>query len=358
MARKDGYWSGYEAHRYGASKPVTLATTSLQKPRPSMSREKRRHLINRVVDIISDWRLTPFENEGAVRAGLRSGMCINGHSWKDADDVAQGLLAAAFQKIVAGRPSWEQGQRQHTIAEENCNWCGLEIAEEDRSGKRKARFCSAVCARSALMYRDWETRWKESAIGRSAFSIIRRDETPQRQCQWCGSSYRPFNHENKNQRFCSFECSRKALRTIPECECLTCHKTFRPRVAGRRFCSVECVRSRHIEDRECIVCQRMFTPKTAQAMVCSKSCQMRWNRIRKAERTGAIYKPAGSAFTGRCHHCGQAFVARSPKAIYCGPRCNDAARRARNRRKDNITAFVPAQRLTAEVFDGWFRQSA
>ncbi|PZU23804.1 MAG: hypothetical protein DI589_05915 [Shinella sp.] len=336
---------------------MTLAKTSIEEPHEVMTREKRQHLINRVVDTLSDWRCTPFENEGAIRAGLRAGMCVEGHSWTEADDTAQGLLVAAFQRVGARRPSWEQGQRQYTIAEENCNWCGMEIADEDRAGNRKARFCSSVCARSALVHRDWETRWKESSIGRSAFAIIRREEMPQRECEWCGLSYHPFNAETKNQRFCSFDCSRKALRTIPECECLTCHTLFRPRVAGRKFCSVECAHSRRIEDRECSVCQRMFTPKTAQGMVCSKACHMRLHRVRKAERAGTTYKPAGSTFTGCCHHCGQAFLARSPKAIYCGPRCNDAASKARRRQKSNVITFVPAYQLTASVFDGWFRRA-
>lgn len=344
MAWKDGYRSGYTEYRYGQAKKPTLKRVLMG--------EKREHVVSRAMDLMKDWRSSPFENEGATRHGLRSALCEDGHAWSVADHEAEVVVAQVFRLMGAKRPSWDQGQRQYTVAEENCNWCGLEIAEEDRSGNRAARFCSAVCARSALQHRDWETRWKEDAVGRSAFAILHREKTPTRECEECGETFRQFNHLTKEQRFCSTDCARRAERTIPECECPTCHVTFRPKVSGRRFCSYECAMVRPIEPRQCTCCEGMFTPKNEQGTVCSKSCQMRLHRIRKAEARGMVYRPLGTVFDGTCRHCHQPFMARSPKAIFCGPKCNSAANYAKRRRQDNVIY------LTAEIFDGWFKQAA
>lgn len=278
MARKDSYWAGYREYRYGSRKAVTL-------PR-IFTGDNRKFVVNQAMDLMKDWRATPFENEATVRHGIRSALCIIGHSWPRADIEADLLVQEGLSHIGAERPSWDQGQRQYSTAEEDCNWCGVEIPEADRAAHRKARFCSAVCAKSALQHRDWETRWKESAIGRSAFAILHRDARPMRDCEYCGASYHPFNGDTKGQRYCSHDCSRKALRTIPECNCPTCGLTHRPRVRGRQFCSYECAMARPIEEKACLCCPRIFVPKNECAIYCSSACLQRHRRRRlKATKT-------------------------------------------------------------------------
>lgn len=343
-----GYWSGWADYRYGQKRKPTLPQV--------FKGEKRKHMISEVMDNLKDWRITPFENEGAVRSGLRAAMCLIGHSWPVADNEVAGLITASFQRMGAHRPSWDQGQRQYVIAAENCNWCGVDLPDEDRAGSRRARFCSSVCAQSAIQHRDYESRKRDDAVARSALSIIFRDQLPTQKCEYCDREFKPFNVANKDQRHCSHRCSRLALRTIQPRNCLTCKKEFRPRLDRTRYCSSECAHNRVIEPRPCQCCEKPFIPKTAQGVVCSKACHMRLHRIRKAEQRGTTYKPLGSTFDGTCRHCSEPFMATSPKAVYCSPRCNSAAFYLR--RKSNIIPFVPMHMLTAQVFDGWFRRAA
>lgn len=343
MARKDGYWSGYHDYRYGTAKKPTLKRI--------LTGEKKQHIVSRVMDLMKDWRMSPFENEGTIRHNLRSAFCEDGHGWEASDHQAELVVGETFRIMGAHRPSWEQGQRQYVIAQECCQWCAVEIPEEDRTGLRKARFCSAVCAKSAIIHRDIEGHRRESAVARSALSIIHREKLPDQKCEYCDRGFKPFSIETKGQRFCSVVCARLAERTIPETNCPTCSKTFRPKVMGRAFCSYECAMARPIEDRECLICHEVYTPKTEQALYCSKSCTMRSHRMKAARKSGTTYKPIGTLFDGTCRHCHQPYMARSPKAKYCGTRCRDAAHTVRKRQGNVIY-------LTAEIFDGWFKRAA
>jgi hypothetical protein len=53
--------------------------------------------------------------EGPLRASIRSDLCLQGWRWKDADDLAKDVLAAAHSRVGAKRPSWNEGQLEWTI---------------------------------------------------------------------------------------------------------------------------------------------------------------------------------------------------------------------------------------------------
>ncbi len=84
--------------------------------------------------------------EGPLRAGIRADLCRQGWKWQDADDMAREMLAAAFRKVNAVRPTWNEGQLEWTIHEgtlierTRCVRCHKPLPE----GHHK--FCSNTCA--------------------------------------------------------------------------------------------------------------------------------------------------------------------------------------------------------------------
>jgi hypothetical protein len=56
------------------------------------------------------WRL-----EGPLRASIRADLCLQGWTWKHADEVARDVVAAAHRRVGASRPSWNEGQLEWTI---------------------------------------------------------------------------------------------------------------------------------------------------------------------------------------------------------------------------------------------------
>jgi len=87
-----------------------------------------------------------FGLEGPLRAGIRSDLCLAGWQWETADLMARDLLAAAFKRARAVRPSWYEGQPDWVIHEgllierERCVRCGKRLPD----GHKK--FCSRLCA--------------------------------------------------------------------------------------------------------------------------------------------------------------------------------------------------------------------
>lgn len=86
-----------------------------------------------------------FGLEGPLRAAIRSGLCLQGWHWFQADMLAQGLLSSALGQIGAERPSWNEGQREWTIEagtlieRTRCARCHKKLPE----GHHK--FCSRIC---------------------------------------------------------------------------------------------------------------------------------------------------------------------------------------------------------------------
>lgn len=298
-----GMCSGFTEYRYGSKKkPVTL-------PRVFQG-EKRKHVINDVMDILQDWRSSPFEYEGYARHSLRSGLCLEGSSWAAADDEAQSLLSAAFQAIGAPRPTWDQGQRTYSDNGVRCGWCGGDL--EGSPG----RYCSKLCASMVMVTRSEEENFLHTAAWHAAYKAIRREEAPSKICLQCGTAYKPSTPW-KVQKFCSAACSNKASTKYAARPCDNCGVSFRPRRADNVYCSPQCHK------------ERMFRERT---------------------------------FAKICGCCGISFSAKAANASFCSISCRNKLQYERTTRRTRIrphrAPFVPMHMLTAEVFDGWFRRAA
>lgn len=300
MPRKDGYWSGWDEYRHGSKRAVTLA--------PVMPKEQRKHAIDGVFDLLVDWRKTPFEIEGPVRAALRSAFCLKGETWSRADHEAASILTAAFQRTGACRPSWDEGQPEYADVDSICGWCLKSLPDEMVDGLRKVRFCSTECARAAIVTRDYLSTRRENVIAQSAITLITRTRNTVRECMHCGGPYHP-ERENKRQIFCSLRCRAEQQRTVMIRPCKQCGKHFKPKSNSPIFCSRVCYRVAH----------------EAPQMVCVE--------------------------------CGCSFKRKKKSQYLCSAVC---ARTALNRKPKTaiVIPFVPVHMLTATVIDGWFARAA
>ncbi|MEQ1405635.1 hypothetical protein ABK249_11890 [Neorhizobium sp. Rsf11] len=306
--------------------------------------ERRRHVVDEVMDALRDWRFSKFENEGPIRYGLRSALCLDGHRWPLADMEADLLVQEALRRIGAKRPSWAEGQRDYTDPRHTCAWCGQDLPEEMTSGARQGRFCSSLCAKSAIQKRTEEDRYHASRTGTAAYRIIRREKLPLRDCLQCGTAFRPFNYNKADQRFCTHECSQLWSRRIPERECKTCGTPFRPRASSGIYCSIACSVKRAAEVLPCHSCGGPVPSRALNAKYCCNACRVREERGKRAvARANRILEKA-------CAHCGDIFSAKTARAEYCCASCKQLAYYARQR--SNVIY------LTAEIFDGWFKRAA
>ncbi len=306
----------------------------------ALSKARHEHVVSRVMDRMRDWRATPFENEAPIRYGLRSALCLHGASWSAADDEAAAIVASALSLLGIQRPTWDQGQREYVIARENCSWCAGPIAEEDRSGGRSYRFCSTVCARSALRWREVETNVRDSEVMRSAMGIVLRSRNPQKECEACGERFHPSANRN---RFCSARCKHAGRRTVPERDCQHCGTTFRPRsnaLEKGRYCSDKCSRAaKAIPQLPCQHCGRLFRAASSRGgrrKFCSPECK----------------NSAGleARYPRMCSCCHRPFMAKLPGSMFCSVSCKNLFGGMRRGK-------MP-KRLSPPAFDYVFRQAA
>lgn len=250
------------------------------KARQFIKGEHREHVINSVMDVLRDWRSSPFENEGSLRAGLRSALCLEGHGWMRSDMEAERILAECFRIMGAKRPTWAQGQREYVEPRENCAWCSALLPEELQRGGSRSMYCSDVCARSAIERRTVAGKVNRDRAYTTAYDALRRLKSPIRQCSHCS---RNFRSAHSSQHFCSTECRAASRIVVPMCTCNQCGVQFRPRMSSRmvaegrgKFCSIECKAKHQREERfnrECIFCSASFVSSSRKAEYCSSSCK-------------------------------------------------------------------------------------
>lgn len=351
---RHGFFTGLTEYRYG-TKP------KLANGQQILKGEKRDRTVSEVMDTLRDWRSSPFEHEAAARAGLRSALCLDGHRWALADLEAGRIVSEALLLLGAERPTWEEGQREYTVAPENCSWCGCEVPEELTVSQRKTRFCSDVCARSALQHRDFKVRSMQDAAYAAAYDAIARSRNSKRKCEQCGKLFRPLM---AGGRFCSHECSTDfKIKLVPK-ECPICNQVFKPVGAAVVYCSRACkdVAHRRLPLAVCKGCGEPFRRRQAATLYCSRACT---NEGKKKRETVCF-----------CECCGDAFLASTAKRKLCSKACEMLMlkwRRGQPPKKLTATSFdwlfhrirqevrrpalVPANRLTAEIFDGWFRRA-
>ncbi|OYW60375.1 MAG: hypothetical protein B7Z40_20110 [Bosea sp. 12-68-7] len=129
--------------------PITLAGPQPRKPKAKRVTEAyRRALIEQTIAIMRKGEPSVFAFEGFMRHGIRSGLCLRGWSWREADDVAADVVGTALARLGAKRPTWQQAQPEWTqegvllIDRERCVNCGWQLPD----GHRK--YCSSRCANS------------------------------------------------------------------------------------------------------------------------------------------------------------------------------------------------------------------
>ena len=263
---KSGDWS-YISYRYGPSQPVKLA--------PIFTGEKRKEILSQAMNILRKWDTSPFENEASTRHGLRTGLCERGYGWQRADNQAKEIVADGLRLIGAKRPTWEQGQREYTDPRENCTWCKRAFSDEELHGARRPRFCSAECARAAVQYRDWETSYIATNVGRMARHVILKQVNPKRTCLQCKATFGVISVKSP-QVYCSTVCANKANGYLPDKACRHCEKNFHPKIAEQEFCSRTCLdRNGRVPQHlgQCDYCAKWFLGKLSKSRLCSTHCR-------------------------------------------------------------------------------------
>lgn len=260
---------GYNAYRYGSERPVTVARI--------LTGEARKSRAAKVLDVMRDWRLSPFELEGQTRAGLRSGFCISGYGWHRSDQEAAALVEEALRDMNARRPTWIQGQREYTIPRENCQNCGGPLDEEAIANHEP--YCCTECRTVARVYRNESYWYAMSRKSKLAYHVARKERLPKRPCGWCGTEFQPTFPEAAT---CSPSCAaklreHKAGRAIADRVCAnpTCGKVFHPAKATVKYCSTSCHREHlvtSLPERGCEHCGSRFQPVHSSAKYCSRSC--------------------------------------------------------------------------------------
>lgn len=234
MARKDNAWRSkyriYSEYRYGEARPVSVA--------PVWKGEKRKTIIAKAMDVMRDWRLSPFEFEGETVAGIRSGLCEGGYDWRRSDAAARDVVECALRLLGAKRPTWEQGQPDYVERRDVCLWCKGPL-DEGVSGTGY-KYCSAECARVALQKRDFQVRSTGDKTFAAAKLMLERAKMKPIPCERCGKMFHPL--PRRAQRFCSNFCSLHSRPPLPEREftCEFCGAPFLSRSEKARFCGGAC----------------------------------------------------------------------------------------------------------------------
>jgi hypothetical protein len=99
--------------------------------------------------------------EGPLRASIRADLCLQGWKWRDADELARDVVAAAHSRVGAKRPSWNEGQLEWTIEagtlieRTRCVHCHKRLPEGH------FKFCGEICGGASRA--RWSHRQSMSA---------------------------------------------------------------------------------------------------------------------------------------------------------------------------------------------------
>lgn len=127
----------------------------------------RAEIVVSIVEVIREDRNegvcpTLLNHEGALVASLRSGLCLLGWGWQTADTAAREIVAEAFHKAGACRPSWREAQPEWSdggvirTERTTCANCGkgLDLGQK--------LYCSKTCF-DAYRARVWRVENLEKA---------------------------------------------------------------------------------------------------------------------------------------------------------------------------------------------------
>ncbi|MGA7454556.1 MAG: hypothetical protein WBW73_25995 [Rhodoplanes sp.] len=242
-----------------------------------MARQRRREkvwqsepIVVAAIGLLSAWRDSPWQHEADCRHGIRSGLCLRGHSWTQSDEYAQAVVASALKHLgVTRRPTWHEARPEHVeelIHRRRCVHCTAPIPEGRRSRSgAPTLYCSEDCATKAYQRRasmngeavDWETHLAKQAA-RSAQTRADRART-------CPQCKRRFETTKTDATFCSEKCQAKARTFLQVQPCKNCGKAYRPTSSKKQqagFCSRDCYdASRARTPNICAGCGAAFTPR-------------------------------------------------------------------------------------------------
>lgn len=306
----------------------------------------REQVVNRIIDIMNDWRFSPFENEGAVRQSLRATLCLRGHSWQASDTESAMLINEAFNIMGAKRPSFDEAQREYTIPSDNCAWCWGFIANDGLTAYgRRGRYCSVECAKAAKLARDGEWNERQSATARTAALVIGRQKFQKIKCLNCQKDFLPYRMDSRGRKFCSFECAGSYRREIPEKTCPICKTVFWSQHRTQIHCSRECagLALRVLEPRSCLNCFSIFRPKDRDQKFCCLKCRDAYGKHPNYLRS--------------CAWCGKTFLGKHSTSKFCSNSCKSMDYQQRTGRKNLKRPKLPDEGvfyLTPSVFDYFF----
>lgn len=314
-------------------------------PQRIFSGAVRKAMVEKAMDILSDWNLSPFENEGSTLAGLRSGLCLKGFGWRKSNNEASLIVGEALKLLGAcERPSYGEGQWQYSLPREMCANCLGPL--DDEAIADRDRFCCDECKQS-VRQRDGDLHtWLTSFAYSAAAYAVFKTKLPESDCEWCGKRYKMVHLD---QRFCSRSCAnaeRAGDRLVKPKPCLHCGTMFRGWRVEAKFCSSDCHKD-HVREhgtmsrlppRHCDVCKRIFTPKSPNARLCSDTCanlaKVTYNRMKRQEKRAEWQQPK------QCEWCGESFTPARPNNVFCSTQCNDKAQKAKKRAKKEAAKFI------------------
>ena len=305
--------------------------------------DARSAAIGRIVNALLHWKASPFELEAETLVSVRSALCSHGYGWARSDFEARALVTESLALLGAQRPSWEEGQREHAVAREDCRWCAMPVPPELTLGKFEHCFCSAKCARNTLRFQSFSERSYSDALYEAAHRTLQRLRNPIQNCRQCK---RPFHPIFAHHVFCSQTCHGAHSVIHQPRECPQCSEVFKPSGGHTKFCSTRC-RDAARRTRPmliCEVCESPFTSKNhttpGKGRFCSRACDI---EHRKAQK-----------FACTCIFCGSAFFGSTSKTSYCSNNCVAAMYRLRKRGGGTTGAAF----LTREIFDREFGVAA
>lgn len=206
-----------------------------------------------IADILSRGEPTKFAYEAACRHGLRSRLCLDGSPWPAADRFAGTVVEEALRLLGAERPTWAEGQPEHTtegfapIARTRCIRCGAPLPDTWSPIPRK--YCSRLCSDAAS---EEKVRLSGERMTRAEFAAAqaaRADKNRRARehtCEHCGKPF--FRERGKaaaKQKYCSHACysatlSARPRKTYPPRPCAECGKEFAGGNATALYCSPAC----------------------------------------------------------------------------------------------------------------------
>lgn len=292
----------------------------------ALTGQRRQHIIGEAAAVLGSFTFSPFQHEGSLRHGLRSGLCSQGRPWSLADFEANEIVQAALKVIGAARPSWYAGQPEYLIPRENCKRCGCALDDEQIAGNR--RYCSSLCEASAKQYKadvdakiEWLTKInasyhaakalaepRECEHCKSSFKTLkpltrfcskacagaaRENQYQQRTCQNCGISFIHRSVKNRPGHWCSLACYVEGrAKDLPQYACEECGSAFQPKLERQKFCCQACgqrnsekrrraARPPRFDAKPCDCCRTLFHPDRAAGRFCSKACNTKFYKMRR-----------------------------------------------------------------------------